>query len=115
MEQSRKFKVLISEEVDKFLSTIPIKARAKIIFNLEIVAGGKIDSELFKKLKGTDIWEFRTTFNHISYRILSFWDTKRATLVVTTHGFIKKQQKTPKKEIKRAEEIKNEYIKNFKQ
>ena len=29
-----------------------------------------------------------------------FWDTENDTLVVTTHGIIKKTQKTPSKEIK---------------
>ena len=32
------------------------------------------------------------------------------TLVVTTHGIIKKTQKTPSKEIKRAEDIRIEYF-----
>lgn len=32
------------------------------------------------------------------------------TLVVATHGIIKKTQKTPKKEIQRAEEIRKEYF-----
>lgn len=39
-----------------------------------------------------------------------FWDTENDTLVVTTHGIIKKTQKTPSKEIKRAEDIRIEYF-----
>lgn len=45
-------------------------------------------------------------------RLLSFWDTDRETLVVATHGFVKKTQKTPAKEILRAEKIRVEYYKN---
>jgi len=33
--------------------------------------------------------------------------------VVATHGFIKKQQKTPKNEIERAEQLRKDYF-NFK-
>lgn len=63
-----------------------------------------------KKLKGSDIWEFRTKYSGSIYRIFAFWDTENDTLVVTTHGIIKKTQKTPSKEIKRAEDIRIEYF-----
>ena len=69
-----------------------------------------IDNELFKKLKGSDIWEFRTKYSGSIYRIFAFWDTEKDTLVVTTHGIIKKTQKTPSKKIKRAEDIRIEYF-----
>ena len=69
-----------------------------------------IDSELFKKLDGTNIWEFRTLYNGISYRLLAFWDTEEETLVVATHGFVKKTDKTPLKEIRKAEAIRKEYF-----
>lgn len=70
-----------------------------------------IDPKLFKKLDGTDIWEFRTKYDGIQYRLLAFWDTTINSLVVATHGFIKKVQITPKQQIKRAEEIKAMYFK----
>jgi phage-related protein len=66
-----------------------------------------IDPDLFKKLDDTDIWEFRTFYNRMQYRLLAFWDRNGdgITLVIATHGFIKKTQKTPLKEIAKAEEI----------
>lgn len=70
-----------------------------------------LDPKLFKKLEGTDIWEFRTKYDGIQYRLLAFWDTSTNSLVVATHGFIKKVQKTPKQQIKRAEEIRTLYFK----
>lgn len=44
--------------------------------------------------------------------MLAFWDKndKVNTLVIATHGFIKKTQKTPLKEISKAEEIRKEYF-----
>ena len=66
--------------------------------------------KLFKKLEGTDIWEFRTKYDGIQYRLLAFWDTTTNSLVVATHGFIKKVQKTSKQQIKRAEEIRAIYF-----
>ncbi len=60
----------------------------------------------------TDIWEFRILFAKIAYRLFAFWDTTEDTLIVATHGIIKKTQKTPVKEIRKAEKIKEEYFKN---
>ena len=73
---------------------------------------GEKDSELFKKLSNTDIWEFRTIYNKACYRLFAFWDTETETLIVATHGIIKKTQKTPSKEIKRAQEIMKRYFEN---
>ena len=39
------------------------------------------------------------------FKHTSFWDTEEETLVIATHGIVKKTQKTPLKEITKAEEI----------
>lgn len=112
MTDKPRFKIIYSECVDDFLSTLTDKARQKIVYNIT-KAKYAIDSDIFKKLEGTtDIWEFRTLYNSTQYRILAFWDAngKDDTLVVATHGFVKKTQKTPKKEIEKAEEIRKEYF-----
>ena len=110
MNDTKKFKVIISEEVDKFLEDISPKAKAKIFYNINLVAAGIIDKEIFKKLEGTDLWEFRTLFAGTAYRLLSFFDTDEQALIITTHGFIKKTQKTPKREIDRANSIRTDYF-----
>lgn len=76
------------------------------------VSGGEKNIELFKKLEKSEIWEFRTLYNGIAYRLFAFWDTEEKALVVATHGIIKKTQKTPSKEIAKAEAIRKEYFKN---
>lgn len=110
-----KCKVIFSEEVIDFLDRLNEKARNKIVYNVNAVAGGLQNAELFKKLEGTDIWEFRTLYNGICYRLLAFWDSQNDALVITTHGFIKKTNKTPRKEIAKAEKIRMDYFnKNLK-
>lgn len=109
MFERPKFKIVYSDEVIEFLNSLDDKTKEKIIFNIN-KSKYVIDNELFKKLKGSDIWEFRTKYKSSIYRIFAFWDTVSDTLVVTTHGIIKKTQKTPIKEIKRAEEIRVEYF-----
>lgn len=100
----------MSGEIDAFLDTLQQDVRAKIIYNVDKVANGYMDKDLFKKLENTDIWEFRTLYKGIQYRLLAFWDTKSETLVIVTHGFIKKTQKTPHKEINKAEAIRKMYF-----
>ena len=47
-----------------------------------------------------------------SYRLFAFWDNDKETLVIATHGIIKKTQKIPSKEIAKAETMRKEYFKN---
>lgn len=100
------------KKASEFLLSLPEKAQKKITYNLLKVEGGEINKELFKKLDDTEIWEFRTLFNGVSYRLFAFWDTTSDTLIVATHGIIKKTNKTPQKEIKTAEALRIEYFDN---
>jgi phage-related protein len=108
-----KFEVLFMEEARQFLSGLDPKAREKIIFNIDR-AKLHNDKELFKKLT-QEIWEFRTLFNKTHYRLFAFWDkdNKQETLVISTHGIIKKTDKTPDKELNKAELLRANYF-NFK-
>lgn len=111
METKSRFNVILSDEARKFLDKLPDKVREKIISNIR-KSTFVLDPELFKKLDDTDIWEFRTLYNKVKYRLLAFWDKddKIKTLVITTHGFIKKSPKTPPKEIAKAEKIREAYF-----
>lgn len=103
-------KVMLSTEAEDFVTAQPIKAQQKITYNIRKVESGVTDKELLKKLEGTDIWELRTIFDRMCYRLFAFWDTTESALVIVTHGMVKKTQKTPRSEIRRAEEIRQEYF-----
>ena len=81
----RKLKIAFLDMAREFLSSLPEKAQRKITYNLLKVEGGEIDKELFKKLENSEIWELRTLFNGVCYRLFAFWDTEREALVVATH------------------------------
>jgi phage-related protein len=108
----QKFAIEFLPEAVEFMNSLDDKAREKIYFNIK-KAQFISDNELFKKLNG-DIWEFRTLYGGTAYRLFAFWDkTKRdETLVIATHGILKKSQKTPSKEIVRAELIREQYLTN---
>ncbi len=106
------FEVELLPEAIDFLQSIDDKAREKIYYNIK-KSQFVTDSELFKKLNDF-IWEFRTLYNGKTYRLFSFWDKIEGneTLVVATHGILKKTQKTSPKEIRKAEEIRRQYLDN---
>ena len=109
--QEQKFRIILTGEARDFLESLSLAARKKITYNIRRVMGGEINNELFKKLENSDgIWEFRTKYSGIAYRLFAFWDTESETLVIATHGIIKKTQKTPSKEIAKAERIKQMYF-----
>lgn len=110
--EEKKLKVVLMEEASEFVRSLPDKAQKKVTYNLLKVEGGEMNRELFKKLENSEIWEFRTLFNGICYRLFSFWDTEQDTLVIATHGIVKKTQKTPKREIDKAEAIRKVYFEN---
>jgi phage-related protein len=104
-----RFRVEFLEEAVQFLEDIEQKAREKIIYNIT-KAQYSLDNELFKKLT-LDIWEFRTVYRRTYYRLFAFWDKSNAqdSVVVVTHGLIKRTVKTPKSELERAERLKMNY------
>lgn len=61
-----------------------------------------------------NIWEFRVRFSNQQIQLLAFWDKskKEDTLVIATNGFVKKTQRTPQKEITKAEQIMQQYLNN---
>jgi len=109
MEQP-KFNIILLKEADRFLSKVDEKTKQKIILNMDL-ARRTLNSDLFKRLTG-DIWEFRTLYNGKHYRMLAFWDKRNKidTLVVATHGFIKKMSKVPQAEIHKAEQVMKRYF-----
>ena len=107
-----KFETKILQEAKDFLASLDRKTRKKILFN---IWKSKLqnDKTLFKPLE-REIWEFRTLYNKKYLRLFAFWDKtdKESTLVVATHGIIKKTAKVPKKEIDKAVRIRKEYFQN---
>lgn len=107
------FKVLFMNQATDFLQNISQPAREKVAYNISRIQKGERNAELFKKLEGSEIWEFRTLYDKVCYRLFAFWDTDSDAIIVATHGLVKKTQKTPSKEIAKAEALRKEYF-NYK-
>ncbi len=109
-----KYRIELLKDAVDFLNGLDEKAREKIYYNLKKSQISN-DNTLFKKLND-EIWEFRTLYKQTQYRLFAFWDKtdKKDTLVISTHGIEKKTQKTPKKEINKAENLRNKYFDELK-
>lgn len=105
-----KFRVEFMEDAKQFLDKLDEKARDKVYYNIW-KARSTNDKELFKKLQD-EIWEFRTKFSKTYYRLFAFWDKSSTedTVVISTHGLIKKTDKIPKSEITKAERLREQYF-----
>jgi len=108
----RFFETKFLEEADEFISQLESKIVKKIFYNIDL-AEQTNDPKLLKKLQN-DIWEFRTKFAGLQIRLLAFWDKtdNKETLVIATHGFIKKVDKVPKNQIDRAVRLRDKYFKD---
>ena len=109
----RYFVTRFLEEADDFVSKLDQKSANKVFYNIDLAE--QTTRNYSKNLKGkygssgVNIWETKIDF-------FSFWDKteKTESLVLATHGFVKKTQKVPQKEIDKAERIRQEYFKRKK-
>lgn len=108
----QRFRTIFLEEVDEFFDELDDKVKAKILFNID-KAEQTNDPRLFKKLT-PEIWEMRSKYENLQYRLLAFWDKRdnEDVLVICTHGIVKKTDKVPSKEIEKAKAIRTNYLKN---
>jgi len=96
--------------VQEFLDSLPGKVAQKVTWVLSLVEDlDVVPSTYFKKLVSTEeIWECRIQLGSDAYRIFCFFDGQ--SVVVLTHGLIKKTAKTPLREIERAETYRRDYL-----
>ena len=107
-----RFEVVFLIEALEFIHNMDDKTRNKVFYNID-KARLLNDPKLFEKLE-EDIWYFRTRYSGLQYRIFAFWDKtdNRNTLVIATHGVIKKSNKVAKSEIEKVKRIRNKYFEN---
>ncbi|GAA5035361.1 hypothetical protein GCM10011506_27940 [Marivirga lumbricoides] len=84
--------------------------KTKIDYVLHIVMTVEIIPQKFFKHIEDGIYEIRIKSGSDIYRLFSFFDEGK--LVILLHGFTKKSQKLPRKEIVRAIRLRREYYEN---
>jgi phage-related protein len=105
------FSIRLLQEADEFIKNLDNKSRQHIYLKLR-KAQFENNPRKFSKVRGV-IWEFRIPYKNVTFRFYSFWCKKENSLVIATHGIMKKTRKAPKKEIDKAEQIMKRYYEKF--
>lgn len=85
-----------------------VQAKFTRIFGLLGERGISVGMPHVRSIQNTKLFEIRTAQNTNIYRIFYFAYTKRRFILL--HGFQKKSQKTPKKEIEVAEKRLKQFV-----
>ena len=97
--------------VKDFLQELPIKLRAKNMRELELLEefGMDLPAPYTKQLRGySGLWELRVKLSSDITRIFYFFPTN--TRILLLHGFTKKTNETPTKELQTAVRRMNDAI-----
>jgi phage-related protein len=87
--------------IEDFIRNLNYKTKAKVAYSFDLLEefGLNLRMPHVKKLSGTPLWELRI-IGKASIRF--FYIAKSGKKFLILHGFIKRLQKTPKKEIRIA-------------
>ena len=101
--------VFYKEYFREFYKSQSAKVQKKILWTFRVVEDlERIPEIYFKHLVGTEgLYEIRVQCGSDIFRIFCFFD--KNNLVIVGHGFQKKTQQTPQREIDKALLIKNQY------
>ncbi len=107
--QKRRTIIFYKDYFQEFFIKQRDKVKDKIIWTFDLIEElQKIPVTYLKHIENTDgLYEIRVQLGRNIFRIFCFFN--QGQLVVLAHGFQKKTQKTPKKEIDKALKIKGEY------
>ena len=95
--------------VEDFLETLDLKTRARFIWSIEQlrVRNVRANAPLVRHLEG-ELWELREESQTNIYRVIYFFFTGRR--IVLLHGFQKKTQRTPRREIETADRRQRDFL-----
>ena len=94
----------------EFYNSQSQKVQDKIDWSIGLVRNLRtVPKTYFEHLTGTDgLWEIKAKQGSNIFRVFCCFD--EGNLVILFSGFQKKTQKTPKREIRKAERLKKEYF-----
>lgn len=99
--------------VEKFLDSVSEGLQVKIIAVFKLIeTQNVVPGKFLKKLERTKLFEVRVEWQSNIYRFPCFFEKDK--IVILTHGFQKKTMKTPRREIERAENYRQDYLRRQK-
>ncbi|BBZ51114.1 type II toxin-antitoxin system RelE/ParE family toxin [Mycobacterium heidelbergense] len=97
------WRIELSKEVDQWLDTLPLKAKAQAVRALDLLSerGTELGMPHSRKLADR-LWELRFRCERVNQRITSTVEPKRRIITLTTFG---KQRNNKRKEVQRARNV----------
>lgn len=97
-----------SEPVREFMDSLPQKLRTKMVGDLIMLKQRNVDlREPYAKHMGKGLFELRISHANDIVRVFYFFYEGRR--IVVTNGFVKKTQRTPRRELERARRYKRDW------
>ena len=96
-----------------FIQTLKKEEARKIFYVLDMLKVQDRVNSKFVKFLQDEVYEIRAEYNSNIFRVFFIFD--EGNIVVLFNGFQKKTQKTPRKEIDKAIQIKEEYYESKRQ
>ncbi len=103
------YNIKLLQDAKDFIDTLDVKMKTKVLRTITLLAkfGAFLKEPHSKKLKGYDLYELRVKLGSNIVRLFYFHDNNK--IYVITSGFIKKANKTDKKIIQKAIDLKKQY------
>ena len=110
------FKTILLENAEEFLSELAHnnkKLTAKMVRVIELLEnfGTQLQGPYSKKIRGSNLWELRARVGSDICRVFFIKDNESFVIL---SGYTKKEQKTKKSEIKKAEKIRISFLRRTK-
>ena len=113
--ESEQFEIIFYEDskhrvpVRDFIFSLDIKMRSKLLSYIDLLKERGTDLRLpFSEHLEDGIFELRVKFGSNITRVLYFFASGKR--IILTNGFVKKTQKTPRKEIKLAKRRRKDFL-----
>ena len=93
-----------------FYKTLNADVKKKFDWTLKLLATvERVPIKYFRHIKNSSgLYEIRVEVGSNIFRAFSFFD--KGQMIILINGFQKKSEKTPKKEIEKAEKLKKQYF-----
>lgn len=100
--------------IEDFLDQLSPKQAQKVTWVLQLVEElDRVPAQYFQKMTNTEnLWEVRVKVASNIFRFLGFFDGPE--MIILTHAFQKKSQKTPRQAIQLAESRRKDYLRRKK-
>lgn len=105
-----RYEVVVLETAGELIGQLPAKLRAKALRSIDLLAefGPFLSMPHSRKLAGHELWELRVKQGSDICRLFHFHH--RETVYVLTSGYVKKADRTSRREIDHAMRLKRRFL-----